>query len=95
MASISTRTSNNFLIRQLNDNSDVLFALALVGIIIMLIIPMPTWILDFLLAANITFSMVVILVTIYNTEPLDLSVFPSLLLFATLFRLALVFLLPD
>lgn len=89
MASISTRTSNNFLIRQLNDNSDVLFALALVGIIIMLIIPMPTWILDFLLAANITFSMVVILVTIYNTEPLDLSVFPSLLLFATLFRLAL------
>src|SRR5690606_29618271 len=56
---------------------------------IMLIIPMPTWFLDLMLAANITFSMVVLLVTIYNTEPLDLSVFPSLLLFATLFRLAL------
>ena len=46
-----------------------------------------------MLAANITFSMVVLLVTIYNTEPLDLSVFPSLLLFATLFRLALRYLL--
>ena len=89
MASISTARTNDFIIRQLNENSDIIFALAVVGVIIMLIIPMPTWFLDLMLAANITFSMVVLLVTIYNTEPLDLSVFPSLLLFATLFRLAL------
>ena len=89
MASVSTARTNDFIIRQLNENSDILFALAVVGVIIMLIIPMPTWFLDFMLAANITFSMVVLLVTIYNTEPLNLSVFPSLLLFSTLFRLAL------
>lgn len=81
MASVSTARTNDFIIRQLNENSDILFALAVVGVIIMLIIPMPTWFLDFMLAANITFSMVVLLVTIYNTEPLNLSVFPSLLLF--------------
>ncbi|MFP4198010.1 MAG: flagellar biosynthesis protein FlhA [Halanaerobium sp.] len=68
---------------------DIIFALMVVGIIVMFIIPLPTVLLDMLLAANITFSMVVILVSIYTTEPLDLSVFPSLLLFATLFRLGL------
>ncbi|WP_347877297.1 flagellar biosynthesis protein FlhA [Halanaerobium saccharolyticum] len=68
---------------------DIVFALMVVGIIVMFIIPLPTMLLDMLLAANITFSMVVILVSIYTTEPLDLSVFPSLLLFATLFRLGL------
>ncbi len=70
-------------------NGDILFALAVVGIIIMFIIPMPTTVMDILLTTNITFSMVVILVSIYTTEPLDVSVFPSLLLFATLFRLGL------
>ncbi|HKL76280.1 MAG TPA: flagellar biosynthesis protein FlhA, partial [Halanaerobiales bacterium] len=48
-----------------------------------------TFFMDILLATNITFSMVVILVSIYTSEPLEVSVFPSLLLFATLFRLAL------
>ncbi|MEC9489989.1 MAG: FHIPEP family type III secretion protein, partial [Halanaerobiales bacterium] len=60
-----------------------------VSIIVMFIIPLPTMLMDMLLAANITFSMVVILVSIYTIEPLELSVFPSLLLFATLFRLGL------
>ncbi len=70
-------------------NGDILFALSVVGIIIMFIIPMPTAFMDILLTTNITFSMVVILVSIYTTEPLEVSVFPSLLLFATLFRLGL------
>ena len=84
----TTQTQNNpghFIAR----NGDIVFALAVVGIIIMFIIPMPTTMMDILLTANITFSMVVILVSIYTTEPLDVSVFPSLLLFATLFRLGL------
>ncbi|MCG8514331.1 MAG: flagellar biosynthesis protein FlhA [Halanaerobiales bacterium] len=77
------------MVQQLNQNSDIVFALAIVGILIMFIIPMPTFVLDILLTANITFSMVVILVTVYTTESLHLSVFPSLLLFATIFRLGL------
>ncbi|MFP4016090.1 MAG: flagellar biosynthesis protein FlhA [Halanaerobiales bacterium] len=82
-------TEENLIIKHLNGNSDIIFALAIVGIVIMFIIPMPTFLMDLLLAANITFSMVIILVSIYVVEPLQLSVFPSLLLFATLFRLGL------
>ncbi|MFW5873457.1 MAG: flagellar biosynthesis protein FlhA [Bacillota bacterium] len=83
----NTRADNtsNFI----NQNSDILFALVMVGIIVMFIIPLPPALIDILLAANITFAMVVILVSIYTTEPLQVSVFPSLLLFATLFRLGL------
>ena len=77
------------MLANFNKNTDVVFALAIVGIIIMFIIPLPTFFMDILLATNITFSMVVILVSIYTSEPLEVSVFPSLLLFATLFRLAL------
>ncbi len=80
---------NSAAFTNITKNMDVVFALMVVGIIVMFIIPLPTMLLDMLLAANITFSMVVILVSIYTTEPLDLSVFPSLLLFATLFRLGL------
>lgn len=80
---------NSAAFTNITKNMDIIFALMVVGIIVMFIIPLPTMLLDMLLAANITFSMVVILVSIYTTEPLDLSVFPSLLLFATLFRLGL------
>ena len=80
---------NTAAFTNITKNMDIIFALMVVGIIVMFIIPLPTMLLDMLLAANITFSMVVILVSIYTTEPLDLSVFPSLLLFATLFRLGL------
>jgi len=71
------------------NNIDALFAFAVVGIVIMFIIPMPTILMDLLLTANITFSMLIILISIYINEPLQVSVFPSLLLFATLFRLGL------
>ena len=69
--------------------SDILIALAIVTIVIMMIIPLPTMLLDLLLCLNITLALVVVMVSIYNVEPLDLSVFPSLLLITTLFRLAL------
>ncbi|RCW84682.1 flagellar biosynthesis protein FlhA [Halanaerobium sp. DL-01] len=80
---------NSLVYAKITKNSDIIFALMVVGIIVMFIIPMPTVLMDILLAANITFSMVIILVSIYTIEPLDISVFPSLLLFATLFRLGL------
>src|SRR6056297_2769000 len=81
--------SNSSTINKIFYNIDILFAFAVVGIVIMFIIPMPTIIMDLLLTANITFSMLIILVSIYINEPLQVSVFPSLLLFATLFRLGL------
>jgi flagellar biosynthesis protein FlhA len=72
-----------------NKNSDIVIALAVVGILVFMIMPLPPILLDFLLACNIAFSLVILLVTMYILKPLELSVFPSILLLATLLRLSL------
>ncbi len=72
-----------------NTYSDVILAVAVVGIIGVLIIPVPTGVLDLLLAANISLSLVILLSTLYLKRPLEFSVFPGLLLVVTLFRLSL------
>lgn len=69
--------------------SDILIALAVVTIVIMMIIPLPAFLLDVFLAMNITAALIIVMVAIYNVEPLQFSVLPSLLLVTTLFRLAL------
>jgi flagellar biosynthesis protein FlhA len=69
--------------------ADIVMAFAVVGILFVLIIPVPAPLLDVLLAFNISFSIVILLTTLYITRPLELSVFPGLLLIITLFRLAL------
>ncbi|RLB89553.1 MAG: EscV/YscV/HrcV family type III secretion system export apparatus protein, partial [Deltaproteobacteria bacterium] len=63
--------------------------LAVVAVLMVMVIPVPPFFLDFLLALNITFSVIVILMSMYTVEPLDFAIFPSLLLVATLFRLSL------
>src|SRR5690242_1964539 len=55
----------------------------------MMVVPLPTVLLDMLLAANITGALLVLLVSMFVKRPLDFAAFPSLLLIATLFRLAL------
>jgi len=79
---------NNFM-EVITSRSDVVLALGVIGIIAVLIIPIPTALLDFALAFNITFSLIVLLTTLYVTRPLDLSVFPGMLLIVTLMRLSL------
>ncbi|MEN6413175.1 MAG: flagellar biosynthesis protein FlhA [Veillonellales bacterium] len=69
--------------------SDIMIAVAIITVVIMMIIPLPAFLLDLLLSFNITFALVIVMVAIYNVEPLQFSVFPSLLLITTLFRLAL------
>ena len=68
---------------------DVLIALAVIMIVAIIIIPVPPLLLDILLVFNIAFSLVIILGTLFVTEVLQLATFPSVLLMATLFRLAL------
>jgi flagellar biosynthesis protein FlhA len=63
--------------------------LLLVGIVVMMIIPLPTMLLDLLLATNLTAALVVLLTAITSERALDFSVFPALLLVTTLMRLAL------
>jgi flagellar biosynthesis protein FlhA len=61
----------------------------IVLIVVMMIIPMPKVLLDFFIATNITLALLIVLVSMYVKRPLEFSSFPSLLLIATLFRLAL------
>ena len=69
--------------------ADVGLAILLVLIIVMMIIPVPTALLDILLATNITMGVVVLLATFYVKSALDIAAFPSIILVATLFRLSL------
>ena len=69
--------------------SDALLAGAVVGIVEMMIIPLPPMLLDILIVLNITFSLTILLVSLNIREPLEFSSFPPLLLIATLFRLGL------
>jgi len=62
---------------------------AIISIVVMMVVPLPTMLLDLLLAVNITGAVLILLVSLYVTRPLDFAVFPSLLLIATMFRLAL------
>ena len=73
----------------IKSNTDVLVAVAVIGIVLMIIIPLPQALLDVLLAVNITLAIVIILITMFTTSVLQFSVFPTLLLITTLFRLAL------
>ncbi len=70
-------------------NTDLLIAFGLLGIMAVMIIPMPSFMLDISLTFSLALSILILLISIYITKALDFSVFPSLLLITTLFRLAL------
>lgn len=69
--------------------SDILFAALIVVPLAMIIVPMPTWLLDVLLTLSITIAIVILLVSFYISEALRVSAFPTILLICTLFRLSL------
>ncbi|MGD9413039.1 MAG: FHIPEP family type III secretion protein, partial [Desulfobacterales bacterium] len=70
-------------------NSDILMAVAVICILTFMVMPLPTLLLDLLLSFSITFSLIIILASMYVEHPLQMSAFPSILLLITLFRLAL------
>ncbi|MFX0548882.1 flagellar biosynthesis protein FlhA [Hathewaya histolytica] len=74
---------------KIKNNLDILVAFSVVCIVLMIIIPVPTGLLDFLLAINISISVAILLMTLFTTSVLQFSIFPSLLLITTLFRLGL------
>ena len=75
--------------QQLQRNTDIAIASAILGIVLMIIIPLPPLALDFFLTISITLALVIIMITMFTVEPLQFSVFPALLLVTTLYRLAL------
>ncbi len=70
-------------------NVTMLMALGVIGILVIMMVPLPTIILDLLLSLNITLSIIILLMAMYVLKPLDFSVFPSVLLTVTLLRLSL------
>ena len=68
---------------------DILVALGIIGMVVIIIIPVPTGLLSFLLSLNISLSILILLLSMYSKDALEITVFPSLLLVTTLFRLAL------
>lgn len=76
-------------LRRIAGHTDVLLAVGVITILGVMIIPLPTYVMDFLLTLNVSLALLVLMLTIYITKPLELSVFPGLLLVLTLFRLSL------
>ena len=69
--------------------ADVGVAIYIMAAIIMFIVPIPAWLLDILLAVNISIALTVLFATMFSKEVLDMSFFPTMLLFTTIFRIAL------
>ena len=70
-------------------SSELITVIAVLGVLVVMIIPLPSIILDFLLALNITLAITILLIAMYTIKPLDFFIFPPLLLVTTLFRLSL------
>lgn len=68
---------------------DIFLAVMLLVAVFMMILPLPTTMVDLLIAINLAFSVILLMISIYLRDPLEFSVFPSLLLITTLYRLAL------
>ena len=69
--------------------TDILVAVLILAIILLIIIPLSPGLMDFFLIANITMSLLILLITLYTKTTLDFSTYPTMLLIVTLFRLAL------
>lgn len=85
----SNITSARSPLNLLRANSDVFLAVGVILILALMILPLPPMLLDVLLAFNITLAILILMVSMYINSPLELSVFPGLLLILTIFRLSL------
>ncbi len=89
MAASAAQVRGSSVWLRMLEHSEAALALGVVGILAVLIIPMPPPLLDILLTINISLGLIILMVVLSCGEPLDFSTFPSILLFTTLFRLAL------
>src|ERR1700749_2101584 len=69
--------------------SDLGLAIGIMAILIVLILPLPTWLLDVALAFSLSFSILILMTAVFIRKPLEFSSFPTILLITTLLRLAL------
>ncbi|MBI3803016.1 MAG: flagellar biosynthesis protein FlhA [Nitrospirae bacterium] len=70
-------------------NGDIILSLGVVGVLMLMILPLPRMLLDLLLAFNLSVALIILFVSMYTLRPMEFSAFPSMLLLVTLFRLSL------
>jgi flagellar biosynthesis protein FlhA len=75
--------------RRILDNTDILAAMGIVGVVVMMVVPLPAGLLDILITLNISGSVLTLMLAVFAEDPLEFSALPSLLLIMTLFRLSL------
>jgi len=76
-------------LKRMGRHTDVMLAAGVLGILLIMMVPLPLWLMDILLALNIAIGLLILLTSIYVLRPMDFSIFPALLLLTTLFRLSL------
>ncbi len=79
----------NLFFEKISGRQDVVLAVFVVSVVFMLILPLPTLLIDTLIACNMSAAVILLMVAVYLASPLDFSSFPAVLLITTLFRLAL------
>lgn len=84
---ISQRLGSDAILNTINRSSDFILALWLLGVIIMIILPVPPAVIDLLITFNLTVAVTLLMVALYIPSAIHLSMFPSLLLVTTMFRL--------
>ncbi|HTA38715.1 MAG TPA: flagellar biosynthesis protein FlhA, partial [Candidatus Acidoferrales bacterium] len=89
MAAAQTTAGKQTVLQRLAQTTPIWVALASVMLVLLMIVPVPPWLLDFLLSVNILIALVIIGTALYTENALQFSVFPTLLLVITLFRLSL------
>ena len=85
----SNVASNLGLLANAAKRTDIALALGIIAILAVLILPMPTWLLDLSLGVSIAFSVLIMMTVLFINRPLDFNAFPMVLLIATMLRLAL------
>ncbi len=76
-------------LQRMSKHTDVMLAVGVLAVLMIMMVPLPTWVMDALLAVNIAAGILILLTALYVLKPLEFSIFPSLLLLTTLFRLSL------
>jgi len=76
-------------LKKMGRHTDVMLAVGVLAVLLIMMVPLPLWLMDILLALNITIGLLILLTSIYVLRPMDFSIFPALLLLTTLFRLSL------
>jgi flagellar biosynthesis protein FlhA len=76
-------------LRNVGKHRDLIVVAGVISVVIIMVIPLPTWLMDILLTINLCVALIILLVSMYTKEALEFSVFPPLLLTVTLFRLSL------